>query len=569
VSKTCVLCDSASAGARHPAGLRLYPKLVRLIGLLVAALSFLQAQHSHPDAGPTAPVQLMEGLGTHTHPITTSSKLAQSFFDQGLALVFGFNHDEAARLFARAAELDPKSPMPRWGIALALGPNYNMPPMPEREEKAWKAISKAVELSASAPENERAYVEALVTRYSKDPNADRTKLASKYRDAMKEVANRYPDDLDAATLYAEAAMDLRPWHLWDANGEPAEGTLEIVEVLEHVLRRDPNHPGANHYYIHAVEASKNPERALPSAMRLGSLMPGAGHLVHMPSHIYLRLGDFDSSAVVNKAAAEVDRQYIERSGAKGVYPLMYYSHNLHFVAYVGMMEGRFDEALDYAKRLRMNVDGAVDSMPMLAPYRAFEWLVLTRFGKWDEMLAESEPTEKNAFVSALFRYSRGLAFAGQGKVNDAEAERERMDAITKRIPETDMLMINSARSVLAVGLADLSARIARAKKEPDFEIAHWQEAVKLQDQLSYMEPPEWHYPVREALGGALLRAGKFAEAERVFREDLERHPRNGRSLFGLLESLKMQQKSASLPWVQNEFSEAWKHSAVDLRVPDL
>ena len=219
--------------------------------------------------------------------------MAQKFFDQGLALIFGFNHDEAARLFARAAELDPKSPMPHWGIALALGPNYNLPPMPEREEKAWKAIETAIELAKSAPANERAYVEALVKRYSKDPNEDRKQLGVAYKDAMGEVMRRYPDDLDAATLYAESLMNLRPWQLWSADGLPAEGTLEIIEVLEGVLRRDPNHPGANHYYIHAVEASKNPERALPSAMRLGSLMPGAGHIVHMPSHIFLRVGDHE------------------------------------------------------------------------------------------------------------------------------------------------------------------------------------------------------------------------------------------------------------------------------------
>jgi tetratricopeptide (TPR) repeat protein len=537
--------------------------------LLISACLVLQAQHNHPQASPSKPAELWQGLGNHSHPIATQSALAQRFFDQGLALVFGFNHDEAARLFARAAELDPKSPMPHWGIALALGPNYNVPPMPEREEKAWQSISKAVELSANAPENERAYVQALTKRYSKDPNEDRMKLAVSYRDAMKGVMTRYPDDLDAATLYAEACMDLKPWKLWSANGEPAEGTVEIVEVLEQVLRRDPDHPGANHYYIHSVEASNHPERALPRALRLGALMPGAGHLVHMPSHIFLRVGDFEQSAVVNKTAANVDRQYIERSGAKGVYPLMYYSHNLHFVAYVRTMQGNFEEALDYSRRLRTNVGGAIDDMPMLAPYGTFQWLVLTRFGKWKEMLSEPEPTEKNSYLNAMYRYSRGLAFAGLGQVKDAEAEQERMEAIVGRIPETDMLMRNSARSVLAVGSEDLKARVARGKKESDNEIAHLRDAVALEDKLGYMEPPEWHYSLRESLGGALLRVGKPAEAENVFRKDLELHPRNGRSLFGLLEALKVQQKAVSVEWVQKEFSEAWKYSAVPLKVEDL
>ena len=542
---------------------------IKLIVLLLAAGSYAQAQHHHHEHQPSKPTELLEGLGNHVHPIATDSALAQKFFDQGLALIFGFNHEEAAHLFARASELEPKSPMPHWGIALALGPNYNLPPMPEREEKAWRAIAKAKELATNAPENERAYVEALVTRYSKDPHEDRHKLAVAYKDAMKEVKECYPDDLDAATLYAEALMNLRPWQLWTADGLPAEGTLEIVEVLENVLRRDPNHPGANHYYIHAVEASKTPERALPSAMRLGSIMPGAGHIVHMPSHIFLRLGDFQLSATVNETASEVDRKYIERSGAKGVYPLMYYSHNLHFVSYARMMQGRYDDALDYARRLKRNVDGSIDEMPMIAPYGTFEWLILSRFAKWEELLAQPRPKEKNGFLNAMYHYSRGLAFAGLGRTNEAKVERGEMEGASGQISEKEMLMINSARSVLAIGLADLDARIARAEGDAGTEIVHWRRAVDLQDKLSYMEPPEWHYPVREALGGALLRQGKPSEAEAVFRKDLEINPRNGRSLFGLLEALKVQKKSVSTDWVKREFTEAWKYSPASLTIEDL
>lgn len=537
--------------------------------LLLATSFLLAAQHTHNTAENAKPAELLEGLGNHVHPITTKSELAQKFFNQGLALIYGFNHDEAARLFGRAAELDPKSPMPHWGIALALGPNYNMPPMPEREEKAWKAIEKAVDLARSAPENERAYINALVKRYSKDPNEDRKQLAINYKDAMQQLMKRYPDDLDAATLYAESLMNLRPWALWSADGAPAEGTLEVLEVLESVLRRNPDHPGANHYYIHAVEASKNPERALPSAARLGSIMPGAGHMVHMPSHIYIRVGDHELSATVNETAAAVDKKYIERSGAKGVYPLMYYSHNLHFVSYARMMQGKFDEAMQYSRKLRENVAGAVDDMPMLAPYRAFDWLVLTRFGKWPEMLNEAEPTEKTAMVHALYRYARGVAFAGMNRTGDAKAERERMQAICGRIPETETLMINTARSVAEIGLAELDAKIARISKDSDAEIAHLRRAVELQDKLIYMEPPEWHYSLREALGGALLRQSKPTEAEAVFRKDLEINPRNGRSLFGLLQALEAQDKSESVEWVKREFADAWKHSAMTLRIEDL
>jgi tetratricopeptide (TPR) repeat protein len=272
---------------------------------------------------------------------------------------------------------------------------------------------------------------------------------------------------------------------------------------------------------------------------------------------------------VNETASDVDRRYIERSGATGIYPLMYYSHNLHFVSYARMRQGKFEESIDYAKRLRKNVHGAIDGMPMLAPYGAFEWLMLTRFGKWDAILAEQEPAEKNAFLHGMYRYARGLAFAGLGKVADAQAERERMQAIAGRVPEEEMLMTNSSRSILAIGVEDLDARIARARNDADAEVAHFRRAVELEDKLNYMEPPEWHYPVRESLGGALLRQGKAAEAEAVFRKDLELNPRNGRSLFGLLEALKKQSKSVSVDWIQKEFGEAWKHSPLELRVEDL
>ncbi|HVX67508.1 MAG TPA: hypothetical protein VHA11_12935, partial [Bryobacteraceae bacterium] len=314
---------------------------------------------------------------------------------------------------------------------------------------------------------------------------------------------------------------------------------------------------------------KNPERALPSALRLGSLMPGAGHLVHMPSHIFLRIGDHERSATVNKTASEVDRRYIERSGAKGIYPLMYYSHNLHFVSYARMMQGNFDEAFEYSQRLRKNVDGAIDSMPMLAPYGAFQWLILTRFGKWNEMLAEPEPTEKTPMLHGLYRYARGIALAGLGRAAEAQAERERLEAIRARVPEKEMVMTNSSRSLLAIGLEDLDARIARAKKDSAGEIAHLRRAVELQDHLNYMEPPEWHYSMRESLGGALLRRGDAAGAEAVFRKDLELNPRNGRSLYGLLEALKKQEKSVSVDWVSKEFSEAWKYAAAQPSIDGL
>lgn len=532
--------------------------LVMLAGAAVA-----QHQHSGPQAA--KPAKLLDGMGTHSHPIATKSKEAQQFFDQGLALIYGFNHDEAARLFARAAELDPASPMPHWGIAYALGPNYNLPAMPEREALAWQAIEKATQLMANAPARERAYVEALMQRYSKDPAADRKVLAEKYAAAMKTVMLRYPDDLDAATLYAEAMMNLRPWQLWTLDGNPAEGTLEICAALEGVLRRDPNHPGANHYYIHAVEASPNPERALPSAARLETLVPGAGHLVHMPSHIYARTGEFERSAMVNEKASEADRVYLERSKAQGMYPLGYYSHNLHFVAYSRMMQGRYKHAREWAQKLRRNVAGAIDDMPMIAAYGAYEWLVLVRFGKWQEMLRETAPTEKDLFLRASFHYARSAALAGLGRTKAGAEEKAKMEALAKDIPADAVAMLNPARQILELASVDLAARLARSRKDTAEEIRQWQKAVELEDALGYMEPPDWYYPTREQLGGALLRAGKAGDAEAVFRKDLEKNPRNGRSLHGLREALRAQGKTESLTFVEHEFRNAWQQADTELR----
>ncbi len=527
------------------------------IGLSVGSLF---GQHQHGDSSAGRPAELLAGMGSHSHPIATKSELAQTFFDQGLALLYGFNHDEAARLFARAAELDPQSPMPHWGIAYALGPNYNLPAMPEREEKAWEAIAKAVALAKRAPAGEQAYVAALAQRYSKDPKADRKALGERYAEAMGEVMRRFPDDLDAATLYAEAKMDLRPWQLWTAEGEPAPGTLEICAVLEGVLRRNPMHPGANHYYIHAVEASPQPERALPSAERLGALTPGAGHLVHMPSHIYSRIGEFEKAAKVNELASEVDRQYVARSGAQGMYPLAYYSHNLHFVAYSRMMQGRYQDAREYAQRLRKNVAGAIDGMPMLGAYAAYEWLVLVRFEKWEEMLKQPTPTEKDLFLRAMYLYAQGAALAATGKAEEAERWQSMIKAITKEVPADAVAMFNPAKQVMALASMDLGARIARSRGEKSLEVEQWKLAVESEDGLSYMEPPDWYYPTRESLGRALLRHGRAEEAEGVFRKDLEKNPRNGRSLAGLLESLRVQQKAESVALVEKEFREAWQRA---------
>ena len=373
--------------------------------LLIASAAFAQHEHAAPSA---KPAEILAGIGAYHRPIATSNPLAQKFFNQGLTL--GFNHDEAGRSFEQAARFDPKAAMPWWGVALAWGPNYNQPP--ERERVAWEAIGKAVALRDAAPQVERDYIDALMRRYSKDPEADRLKLARDYAAAMRDLKNKYPDDLDAATLYAESLMNLNPWKLWKPDGTPADGTEEIVATLESVLRRSPGHPRANHYYIHAVEASRHPERALPSAERLKTMVPAAGHLVHMPGHIYLRTGDFESAAATNLTAAESDRQFIARTGAQGVYRVMYYSHNLHFIAYARSMQGRYLESIRAARQLRDNVAPAAKEMLMAGPFMAVEYEVLVRFDRWNEILKLKQPDAGLIAVIPFWHYARASGVRG-------------------------------------------------------------------------------------------------------------------------------------------------------------
>src|SRR5436190_204492 len=510
---------------------------------LTLVLGCAYGQHQHENAK-SSRTSLLPGLGRHHHPIATSSVEAQKFFDEGLTLIYAFNHDEAIRSFERASALDPAAAMPYWGIAVALGPNINMDVDPAGEKKAYEAAQKALTMRERAPESERAYIDALGKRYSIDPKADLKKLAVEYKDAMGELARRYPDDLDAATLYAESMMDLRPWQLWTADGKPAEGTAEIVAVLESVLKRDPQHVGANHYYIHTVEASPNPERALPSAGRLAGRVPQAGHLVHMPAHIYIQTGDYEAAAKANEQAAEVDRNYIKKTGATGVYPLMYYSHNLHFLVAARAAQGRFEEARKAAAQLVANVSSAVKDMPMLEGFLPTPLFVLLRFHRWGEILKLPAPDAKLAASTAVWHYARGCAFAATGDARNAASEQAALAGIRKQTPADAMFgPLNTAESIFKVADAVLSARIAAAGGDAAGAIEHWKRAVSAQDALAYDEPPAWYYPVRESLGAALLANGRGAEAEAVFREDLKRNARNGRSLFGLMESLKAQKKT--------------------------
>jgi tetratricopeptide (TPR) repeat protein len=408
-------------------------------------------------------------------------------------------------------------------------------------------------------------------RYSAATSPDLRQLDRAYRDAMAAVAKRFPDDLDAQTLYAESLMDLRPWALWSIDGTPSDLTPEIVSTLESVLRRNPDHPGANHYYIHAVEASPHPEKALAAAKRLDTLVPEAGHLVHMPAHIYMRTGDFDSAVTSNARAAAIDERFIQQTGSKvGMYPLMYYNHNVHFESAAAVMAGRYGDAKQAADKLVSNLSPFIADMPMLEVLLPQSTFVMLRFNKWDDVLAAPAPPAAQAVNTTFWRYARALAYAAKKDVANAQSEQQAFRAAAGAIPrETPLGVLNNAGAIFDIATAVVDARIAAAKDDRASAIEHWQHAAEVQDRLAYDEPPSWYYPVRESLGAALLRNDQALEAERVFRKDLEQNPGNGRSLFGLWRSLEAQHKTADAASVKQQFEAAWKSADVRLALDDL
>ena len=541
-----------------------------LLGAALGATA-APAQHDHAADMGSRPVTLDAGLSGVHHPIQTKNAEAQKFFDQGLTLLYAFNHEEAVRSFEKAAELDPESPMPYWGIALALGPNINQDVDLSREKAAYEAVQRAEKLASGAPESERAYVAALVKRYSNDPKADLKAHAVQYKDAMRAMAQRYPDDLDAATLYAESLMDLHPWQLWSSTGAPTEGTLEIVAVLESVLARDAQHVGANHYYIHATEASLTPDRALESAKRLETLVPSAGHLVHMPAHTYMRTGNYAGAVKANAIAAEVDRKYIAEAGPNGFYPTMYYNHNLDFLASAAMMTGQFARASQAADELVKNVTPIIADMPMVEPFAAKKLYVLLRFAKWQEVLQLPMPDAKATVTTALFHFGRGVAHAALGAVADAGRERDAYLAARQRVAAGAMIGYNPASAIFLVCEAVLEARIAAAGNNLDSAIQAWQKAVAAEDALSYDEPSDWFYPTRESLGAAYFRAKRYEDADRTFREDLERNPDNPRSLFALWQMVGVvgEPDDPVTMLLRRRFRDSWTDADVELKFSDF
>lgn len=504
----------------------------------------------------------LQNLGVHTFPVSTQDKQAQLFINQGLNLVYGFNHAEAGRAFEEAAKLDPGLAMAYWGQALALGPNINAPMNPADEPKALELIKQAESLMASASPKEQALIRALKQRYS--GSAENRKANDKaYASAMREVHHNFPGDSDIALLYVESVMDLRPWNYWMRDGRPYEGTDEIVAATEEVLRDHPAHPGALHMYIHLMEPTSMPERAERAADTLMTLMPDAGHMVHMSSHIFQRVGRYADAAKSNQLAIAADERYIDHSHTHGLYPMVYYPHNIHFLWFAATAAGQSALALESARKVAGMVDDALlREMPITALFRVTPYWALARFGQWQEVLAEPAPPAFNAFLTGSWHYARGLAYVATKQLPRAEKELQQLRKIVKNRSALNgtLLSRNTTYDILRIAPEVLAGEIAAARKKYDSAIAYLERAVRLEDSLAYTEPAEWHYPPRLALGAILLEAGRPDEAETVYWEDLKRNRENGWALFGLLQALRAQGKTADAEVVKARFEKAWEHA---------
>lgn len=516
---------------------------------------------------PGAPV--FKGLGAHRHRISTHNPRTQMYFDQGVNLMFGFNHAEAIRSFREAARLDPDCAMCWWGVAFALGPNINLPMPDDAVAPAWAALRKAEALEPKASPEERAWIDALATRYAADPKADRHAMDEAFAAAMGALWTAHPEDLDAGVFYAEAMMDTQPWDYWQLDGHTPKGHApQIVATLQDVIKRDPSHPGALHLYIHALEATDHPERAEAAADKLETLMPGAGHIVHMPSHIYYRVGRYADAERVNELAAKVDEDYIAACKAQGYYPAGYYGHNIHFLWTSAEMSGRYQTAIDAAHRLVK----AVDAVNLASRVTQAELYVFTpivtqlRFEKWDAVLAEPAPPRTLLLDSAVDLYARGVAYAAKGDLAAAEARRAELDAL---VSASDFSRYDSwnvpAKRLATLGLDLLDGEIARAKGDKDGAVRRFRAAYEIQISLPYTEPPWWHQPLAHLLGAALLDAGQPAEAEAVYRQSLTYYRDDGWALFGLAQALEAQGQSAEAAEARKAFAKAWSRADVKLK----
>ncbi len=515
-------------------------------------------------------VPLYQDLGSFRRAVTTRSAEAQRWFDQGLRLAYAFNQAEAVRSFTRATVLDPSCAMCWWGIAYASGPNINIPMDSAGEVAAYAAAQRAWAVRDGATDVERGLVEAQVRRYGAEPMAARAARDSAYAAAMAALAERFPADDDVQVLAAEAAMLLRPWDYWRPDGSPYPGTTELVAKLETVVARDSTHPGACHFFIHAVEKFE-PQRAVACAERLAALMPGAGHLVHMPAHIYFRVGRYADAVAANEHASHADSVYLEGRRDGGLYALFYTPHNHHFRAAAAMMEGRYAAALDAARAsARLTPLANVQAVPPAELYVPVPLYVLARFGKWDEILREPPPAAPELrFTKGIWHYARGLAFTATGRGDSARAEADSLHAIASAYPEDAIIGLNAGRALLGIADHALQGEMAARAGDTPGAVRHFDAAIALEDGLTYDEPPPWYYPVRQSLGAALLAARRAADAEAVYREDLRRYPENGWSLTGLREALRAQGKATAADSADAAFRRAWARADVTINASRL
>ncbi len=539
-------------------------KTITITCVVLALLSACTSVTKSPTQPLSAP--LFDDLGTHHHAISTDVPLAQRYFDQGLILAYGFNHAEALRSFEAAAKLDPNCAMCFWGQAFVRGPNINKPMDDADVAAAYAAAQKALALSATVSAREQAYIEALAQRYAPAPVADRSALDRAYAEAMRGVVKRHGEDLDARALFAEAQMDLMPWDYWTKDLEPKPATSEVIATLEGILKEDPAHVGAIHFYIHIVEASTTPERAEPYADRLRNLVPGAGHLVHMPSHIYIRVGRYHDASVANELAASADESYIAQCNAQGFYPALYYPHNIHFLWFSSAMEGRSAVSIEAARKLARNIPiEQIPQLPFLEFFLPMPLFGLVQFGKWDEILAEPAPPGELIYWTAIWHYARGLAYLAQGDFAAAKGEGAALTTISKsddlEAMEVPLLM---GKSLIFIATDILNGELAGAERLYSEQINALKMAVERQDALPYMEPPYWYYPVRQSLGVALLNAEQPAQAEAVYSRDLEINRENARSLYGLAQSLRAQHRDAEAAQATKRFTQAWSRADVTL-----
>jgi tetratricopeptide (TPR) repeat protein len=549
----------------------LIPPQLAFTGGLLAAIAHSPTQSTAPtalapDASNATLVPLYEGLSDYSYPISTQNVLAQRYFNQGLLLSYGFNHAEAARSFQAAAQLDPNCALCYWGMALVLGPNINAGMAQETVPTAWQALQTALQLSQrpAASPRERALIQALAQRYTAQPVADRKSLDLAYANAMRQVVQRYPEDLDAATLFAEALMDTMPWDYWQENGQPKPAAREIFQTLERVLKRNPYHPGANHLYIHAVEKER-PELGLPAADRLMKLFPNAGHLVHMPSHIYIRTGRYHDAVVSNQLGIKADNAYLAQTKAEGIYPLAYKPHNHHFLWFAALMTGQSQIAQSAAEQTA-NVDpkllGEGELAGALQHYSLMPLFTRLRFSQWDKILATPAPAQP--YPKGIWHYARGMAFLGQGQVTSATKELQQLQAIatTPALKDLKIWGFNRTANILDIATQVLSGELAVHDRRHEAAIAHLKTAVQLEDALVYTEPPDWYQPTRQALARVLLKAGKAQAAEQAYRADLNIYPENGWSLYGLAQSLQAQGKTQEAKLIQTRFQTAWQHADI-------